>query len=74
MSELTGTDDSEMAPPSACGCGTPIALPPFDEKAARGMSGRAVRERWPRNQGECRTCGQKWIVYASFMHYLAGDW
>ena len=56
----------------------------FDEEAARGLSSDEVRRRWPRgwfwDGAPCPLgCGygvgsNGSIYYASFMHYLAGDW
>lgn len=38
-------------------------------------SGRTVRALWPRLHGKCpKGCGFEGIAYASFTHYLAGDW
>lgn len=45
----------------------------YDSAAARGLTSREVRRRWPRFSGPC-TCGYHGIVYASKEHYLAGDW
>ena len=34
-----------------------------------------VRRRWPRLQGNCpKGCGFHGIAYASYEHYLTGDW
>lgn len=34
-----------------------------------------VRKRWPRLFGVCpRGCGYNGIAYASYEHYLSGDW
>jgi hypothetical protein len=47
----------------------------FDEVAARGLDAYEVRKRWPRLSGVCMLgCGYKGIYYASYMHYLSGDW
>lgn len=46
----------------------------FDEaafnKEAETLTTAEVRKRWPRRQ--CPKCGT--IVYASFAHFIAGDW
>ncbi len=34
----------------------------------------AVRKKWPRFSGTCKICGYTGIKYASFKHYLYGDW
>ena len=47
----------------------------FDADAARGLSAEEVRRRWPRGWGPCPLgCGFHGIAYASFEHYIAGDW
>ncbi len=34
-----------------------------------------VRKRWPRLMGNCpKGCGYHGIYYASYEHYIAGDW
>jgi hypothetical protein len=46
----------------------------FDEQASRGLSSATVRRLWPRFFGTCPDCGRSLILYASFAHYIAGDW
>lgn len=46
----------------------------FDKEAARDLSTTEIRERWPRFLGNCPTCGERLIKYASYEHYLYGDW
>lgn len=47
----------------------------FDEEAAKGLDAYEVRKRWPRGSGPCPLgCGYTGITYASYMHYLSGDW
>lgn len=47
----------------------------FDEEAAKLMGSREVRQRWPRLSGLCPIgCGYEGIAYASFKHYIYGDW
>ena len=48
--------------------------PPFDETAARGLSSNEVRKRWPRVEEECPDCGARVVLYASFSHFIHGDW
>lgn len=55
-------------------CEHKLISPPYDEQAAKGLSVHEVRERWPRFDGICPECRQKVIVYASFLHFLRGDW
>ena len=49
-------------------------MPKFDEEAAKGLDCYEVRKRWPRFYGECPDCKQTGVYYASYMHYLMGDW
>jgi hypothetical protein len=49
-------------------------MPKFDSVAARGLDSYQVRERWPRFDGTCPDCGEGGIYYASYEHYIAGDW
>lgn len=47
----------------------------FDSEAAHGLPSYEVRQRWPRGFGPCpKGCGFTGIAYASFEHYVAGDW
>lgn len=49
----------------------------FDEDMARRfrMSSSDVRNRWPRLDGACKKgCGYRGIYYASYAHYIWGDW
>lgn len=51
----------------------------FDEQAARGLPAHVIVKRWPRGwftqEKPCpKGCGYVGIYYASFVHYIAGDW
>lgn len=50
----------------------------FDEaeyKKHPNMSSYEVKKRWPRGFGLCpKGCGFNGIAYASYLHYIAGDW
>ncbi len=47
----------------------------FDAQAAKHLSPHEVRRRWPRLFGNCpKGCGFSGIGYASFEHYISGDW
>ncbi|MEY5060325.1 MAG: hypothetical protein RIS45_246 [Planctomycetota bacterium] len=60
----------------ACSCGLAFdtAPPAFDYDACRGMSAEDVRSMYPRHTVQCSRCGATTIRYASFLHYIAGDW
>ncbi len=47
----------------------------FDSEAARWMSSREVQEKFPRLYGPCpKGCGYVGIGYATYEHFIAGDW
>lgn len=47
----------------------------FDEGATARLSAAEVAKRWPRLDGPCPLgCGYCGLAYASFTHYVAGDW
>ena len=51
-----------------------LPTPHFDEEAARDMEAHEIRKRWPRTWGTCPDCGAGMILYASFAHYIYGDY
>lgn len=47
----------------------------FDKEAAESLSTEEIRRRWPRLFGLCpKGCGYDGIYYASYAHYVYGDW
>jgi hypothetical protein len=54
-------------------------MPKFDEEVWRaeskvfGNDTSETRKRWPRFSGSCPDCGWSGIMYASYLHYIAGD-
>jgi hypothetical protein len=56
------------------GCSHAAVTPVFDPVAARDLSDSEVRRRWPRFDGKCPTCQCLLISYASYEHYIMGDW
>jgi hypothetical protein len=47
----------------------------FDPIASRGLSRAEIRKRWPRMSGVCpKGCGFYGAAYASYEHYIAGNW
>ena len=46
----------------------------FDEVRSQGLLTSDVRKRWPRFCGTCEHCGYSGIGYASYAHYISGDW
>jgi len=62
-------------PPDPNACQHPgMVLPEFDSELARTMSAIEVRRRFPRGNWHCQKCESSVITYASFEHYIAGDW
>lgn len=55
-------------------CQHPKVTPDFDEEAASSMSSNEVRRKWPRFSGKCPDCSFNGIIYASYFHYICGDW
>jgi hypothetical protein len=51
-----------------------MKLPDFDSVSAKNMDSYEIRKRWPRGHYSCPHCRQSVITYASFEHYIAGDW
>lgn len=49
----------------------------FDEELVKNstMSSREIKTKYPRLHGKCPLgCGYEGIAYASYAHYLYGDW
>lgn len=46
----------------------------LDLASTLGLESYEVRNRWPRWFGKCNDCGYEGIRYASFAHYVYGDW
>lgn len=61
------------ADPSACQHAR-LEQPEFDEEAAQGLDASEVKKRWPRAEAKCPDCGAWVVSYASFAHYIYGDW
>jgi len=66
-------ETSQADLPMKCGCGLPLPVAVFDEKAAKDLDVSEIRKRWPRLSHKC-VCGVTTIIYASHMHYSMGDW
>jgi hypothetical protein len=58
----------------ASGCKHPKVTPEFSSTLAALSTVEQIRERWPRFDGICPDCSDHVIVYASYEHYVAGDW
>lgn len=55
-------------------CAHPRCQPDFDSEAAKSMTPDQVKQKYPRFYGQCPDCKAHLSVYASFEHYIAGDW
>ena len=62
------------APSDTPACKHEGATVEFDCEASKGLSDSEVRRRWLLFDGYCHDCGQQLIKYASFEHYISGDW
>jgi len=51
-----------------------IPEPVYDSEKAKGMDVYEVRKHFPRIDWCCDHCGACGVSYASFEHYIAGDW
>lgn len=51
-----------------------LKRPKFDAEKSRGKDADWVRRHYPRGYQHCPDCDADVILYASFEHYLAGDW
>lgn len=49
-------------------------LPIFKQEECNGLSTSEVREKFPRKWLNCTKCHQPTLHYASFEHYIYGDW
>lgn len=63
--------DFEIIPVENCDHGVTIL---FDKEKANGMTPDEVRKEFPRGNIYCDKCGYYGVMYASFEHYIAGDW
>lgn len=62
-------------PETVCACGHPFAEPPpIFPTDYTGLSVQEIREKYPRVTSTCASCGTTTVRYASYLHYIAGDW
>lgn len=54
-------------------CKHTAACPKYKYRDFKDLDGFEVRKKFPRNT-VCPTCGSPGFYYASFAHYIAGDW
>jgi len=57
-----------------CTCLHKKHIPKFNKKAAKNLSVADIRKRWPRYFGKCSECNEGVILYASWAHFVYGDW
>jgi hypothetical protein len=63
------------ANPKQAACDHGIIFDEDEYKESKSMTAAEVQKRWPRGWGLCpKGCGYNGIAYASYMHYIAGDW
>jgi hypothetical protein len=64
--------ENQLMPIDDCKC----HILPFDGQRVmeENMTSAQVRQLYPRFCGACSSCGYTGIAYASFEHYVYGDW
>ena len=71
-------EESGGSTDSSGDCSHASAMPRFSTKellaAAENLSTPELRKRFPRFAGTCPDCGEYVFLYASTVHYIAGDW
>ena len=77
MTGMSGNSESEETEEEKKQRECTAHIPVFDLEEYNktpNMSSFEVKEKWPRFFGKCAECGYYGIAYASFEHYIAGDW
>jgi len=47
----------------------------YNSELAKNMTSHEIKKQYPRGYGLCpKGCGFSGIAYASYEHYIAGDW
>jgi len=70
-----GSEDLLLNLPAMEKCDHGVVFDEVEFDKHPNMSAGEVKERWPRGWGKCpKGCGFNGIAYASFKHYIAGDW
>lgn len=55
-------------------CGHASVMPTIKDADLGALSPHEVRAKYPRFMGACPSCGEQVILYASLLHYVAGDY
>lgn len=58
----------------AANCKHPRCQVYFDYDRAMKMTVEEIHKEFPRFCGTCPDCGWYGVLYASYEHYIAGDW
>lgn len=45
-----------------------------DDRAMAALTEDEIRTKYPRLNEPCPDCGEQWIMYKSWAHYIAGGW
>jgi len=70
-----GKDDLLLKLPEHEQCDHGVVFDEEEYRKSPNIAPDEVRERWPRGWGPCpKGCGFNGIAYASYLHYIAGDW
>lgn len=70
-----GADRLVLKLPEYQGCDHGVVFDEAEYRKTPGITPAEVAKRWPRGWGPCpKGCGFNGIAYASYLHYIAGDW
>ena len=74
MEEFSTRINKQIEEDSKEGCQHEKCTVTYDAEAAKGLDEFEIRRRFPRFSGNCPDCGVQLIKYASYEHYIMGDW
>jgi hypothetical protein len=70
-----GLDDLIIKLPNHQDCNHGVFFDEIEYRKDPNISVAEIRKKWPRGFGLCpKGCGFNGIAYASYLHYIAGDW
>jgi hypothetical protein len=70
-----GQENLLLKVPPKPGCDHGVVFDYQEYQKTPNMSAAEVQTKWPRGWGKCpKGCGFEGIAYASYEHYIAGDW
>lgn len=67
--------ETPSSPQDICDHGVTFDEVAFNASGNKPWGASYIRKNYPRLHGKCpKGCGYNGIAYASFLHYIAGDW